>query len=147
AESQVIVGYVDWLLDWNWPAGETALRNAIRADPSNAAAYRTLGHALSQSGKHADAESAMRRTRELEPLEPMSYALSSQVAFQARDYPAAVEFARRAVLTDSELWIGYVQLGQAYERTGDIDLALEALTDAARFSGGNSKATSLRGYI
>ncbi len=89
----------------------------------------------------------MRRTRELEPLEPMNHALSAQVAFQAREYLAAVEHARRAVLTDSEFWIGYEELGQAYKRTGETDLALEALTDAARFSGGNSKAMSLRGYI
>ena len=69
----------------------------------------------------------MRRARELEPLEPMSHALSAQVAFQARDYPAAVEHARRAVLLDSAFWIGYVELGQAYEQTGETDLALEAL--------------------
>ena len=147
AESQLLVGYVNWLLDWDWTAGETALRLAIRLDPSNAAAYRTLGHALSQSGRQDEAESAMRRTRELEPLEPISYALSAQVAFQAREYLAAVEHARRAVLTDSEFWIGYVELAQAYERTGDTNLAVEALTDAARFSGNNSKAISLRGYI
>ena len=147
AEAQLAVGYVNWLLDWDWTAAETAFRLAIRLDPSNAAAHRSLGHALSQTGRHSEAESAMRRTRELEPLEPLSYALSAQVAFQARDYPAAVEHARRAVLIDSEFWIGYMELGQAYERTGETDLALEALTDAARFSGGNSKAISLRGYI
>jgi len=147
AESQVIVGYVEWLLDWDWTAAEAAFRRAIGADPSNATAHRSLGHALSQAGRQDEAESAMRRTRELEPLEPMSHALSSQVAFQARDYPAAVEHARRAVLTDAEFWIGYMELAQAYERTGDTNLALEALTDATRFSGGNSKAISLRGYI
>jgi hypothetical protein len=38
-------------------------------------------------------------------------------------------------------------LGQAYAQTGETDLALEALSDAARFSGGNSKAISFRGYI
>jgi TolB-like protein/DNA-binding winged helix-turn-helix (wHTH) protein/Flp pilus assembly protein TadD len=147
AESQLIVGYVNWLLDWHWTAAETALRLAIRLDPSNAAGHRTLGHALSQSGRHSEAEPAMHRTRELEPLEPISYALSAQVAFQAREYAAAVEHSRRAVLTDSEFWIGYVELGQAYEGTGETDLALQALTDAARFSGGNSKVISLRGYI
>jgi tetratricopeptide (TPR) repeat protein len=73
--------------------------------------------------------------------------MSSQVAFQARDYPAAVEYARQAILTDSEFWIGYVELGQAYERTGETDLALAALADAARFSRENSKAISLRGFI
>jgi TolB-like protein/tetratricopeptide (TPR) repeat protein len=146
-EAQLAVGYVNWLLDWDWRAAETAFRLAVRLDPSNAAAHRSLGHALSQTGQHTEAESAMRRTRELEPLEPLTYALSAQVAFQARQYSAAIEHARRAVLIDSEFWIGHMQLAQAYEQTGQTDLALAALTDAARFSGSNSKAISLRGYI
>ena len=146
-EAQMAVGYLHWVLDWDWSKAETAFRLAIRLDPSNAAAHRSLGHALSQSGQHTEAESAMRRTRELEPLEPHTYALSAQVAFQARRYLAAIEHARRAILIDSEFWIGYMQLGQAYEQIGQTDLALAALSDAARFSGGNSKATSLRGYL
>ena len=147
AESQFAIGYVNWLLNWDWPAAETAVRSAIRLDPSNASGYRTLGHALSQAGRHSEAEPAMRRARELEPLEPMSHAMSAQVAFQAGDYPGAVEHARRAVLLDSAFWIGYAELGQAYEQTGETELALEAIKDAARFSGGNSKAASMRGYI
>ena len=146
-EAQLAVGYVNWLLDWDWRAAETAFRLAIRLDPSNAAAYRSLGHALSQSGQHTEAESAMRRMRELDPLEPQTYALSAQVAFQARQYAAAVAHARQAVLIDSQFWIGYMQLAQASEQLGQTDLALAALTDAARFSESNSKATSLRGYI
>ena len=146
-EAQLVVGYVHWLLDWDWSAADAAFRLAIRLDASNAPSYRSWGHALSQAGRDVEAESAMRRTRELEPLEPMSYAMSSQTAFQARDYPAAVEHARRAVLIDSEFWIGSMQLAQAYGQLSQTDLALAALADAARFSGGNSKATSLRGYL
>jgi Flp pilus assembly protein TadD len=146
-EAQIAVGYLNWVLDWDWRAAETAFRLAIHLDPSNATAHRSLGHALSQSGLHAEAEAAMRRTRELEPLEPVTYALSAQVAFQARQYSAAVEHARRAILIDSQFWIGHMQLGQAYEQMGQPELALAALTDAARFSGSNSKVTSLRGYI
>jgi tetratricopeptide (TPR) repeat protein len=89
----------------------------------------------------------MRRARELEPLDPINHALSSQVAFQSRDFSAAIEHARRAILVESTFWIGYMQLGQAYEQTGQTDLALEALADATRFSNGNSKPTSLSGYI
>ena len=147
SEAQFAAGYENWLMEWDWQRAETAFRLAIRLDPSNAAAYRTLGHALSQSGRHAEAAEAMRRTRELEPLEPMSYALSAQVAFQARDNRLAIDYARRAVLIDSELWVGYAELAQAYEQTGETDLAVVALTDAARFSGGNSMPVSLKGYI
>jgi len=40
-----------------------------------------------------------------------------------------------------------MQLGQAYEQLGDPHRALDALNDAARLSGGNSKPIALRGYI
>jgi TolB-like protein/DNA-binding winged helix-turn-helix (wHTH) protein/Flp pilus assembly protein TadD len=147
AEAQLAAGYVSWLLDWDWPAAEHAFRAAIRLDPSDAVAQRTLGHALSQLGRQSEAATAMRRARELDALEPMSFALSAQVAFQARDNALAADYARRAVLMDSVLWIGYSELAQAYEQTGESDLAMAALTDAVRFSGGNSKSVALKGYL
>ena len=147
AEVQMAVAYVNWLFEWDWSAAAAAAERATRLDPSSGAAWRTLGHVISQSGRHAEAAASMARARELEPLEPMSYALSSQVAFQARDYKVALDHARRAVVTDSDIWVGHMMLGQAYDRLGMTDLALEALADAARLSQGNSKPVSLRGYI
>src|SRR5262249_29215213 len=75
------------------------------------------------------------------------YGVAGGVAFQARDFKGALELARRAILTDPDMWVGHMMLGQAYERLGMTDLALEALADAARLSQGNSKPVSLRGYI
>jgi Flp pilus assembly protein TadD len=98
-------------------------------------------------GRAAEAQVLMRRARELEPLEPLGAALSSQVAFQAREYFAAIEHARRAIRLEANFWIGPMELAQAYVQVGNSDLALEALADAARLSGGNSKALSLRGYV
>ena len=89
----------------------------------------------------------MARAVELEPLDPMSYAMSSQVAFQAHDYPAALGFARQAIVLRPELWVGYMQLAQAYQSSGDTAVALEVLTEAARRSQQNSKAISLKGYL
>jgi tetratricopeptide (TPR) repeat protein len=147
-EAQFAAGYVQWLLDWDWPAAESAFRRTIALDASHVAAHRTLGHVLSQMGAHSAAEGAMEQTRRLDPLSPMSYALSAQVAYQARDNEAALAYAKRATLVDSRFWIGHMQLAQAYAQTGETDLALETLTDAARFSGGeNGKTLSERGYI
>ncbi|MGE0815764.1 MAG: hypothetical protein AB7O28_13195 [Vicinamibacterales bacterium] len=75
------------------------------------------------------------------------FALSSQVAFQGRDYQEALDHADRSVALDGEFWIGHMMRGQALERLGRIDAALEAITAAERFSGRNSKALSLRAYI
>jgi TolB-like protein/DNA-binding winged helix-turn-helix (wHTH) protein/Tfp pilus assembly protein PilF len=147
AEAQTSLGYVNFLLDWNWPAAEAAFRRAILLDPSYSRAQVVLGHVLSQMGRQGEAETVMRRARELEPLNAMVHAMSAQVTFQGRRYPATLEHARQATIVDPEFWIGHMQSGQAYEQLGKPDLAFEAFMKAARFSGGNSKAMSFRGHL
>jgi tetratricopeptide (TPR) repeat protein len=73
--------------------------------------------------------------------------LVSQHALHSGDYANAVEYARQTIGIDLQFWVGYMQLGQALERTGQIDQALEALATAEHLSGGNSKPVSLKGYI
>jgi TolB-like protein/DNA-binding winged helix-turn-helix (wHTH) protein/Flp pilus assembly protein TadD len=146
-ETQYAVGYLSWCCEWDWSAAETSLRRALEGNPRLALAHLHLGHALSQMGRHQEARQAIERARALDPLEPLVHALSSQVTFQARDYDAALDHARRALALDREFWIGYMERAQAHERRGESDLALEALADAARFSGDNSKTLSLRGYV
>ena len=97
--------------------------------------------------RHEEAQSAVRRARELEPLYAAHHALSAQVAFNARDFNAAVQFARQANVLDPGFWIGHLQLGQAHEQAGNSDLALDALQNAERLSGSNSKVHALRGYL
>ena len=126
---------------------EAGLRRALTLDPRSAPAHLTLGHALSQMGRHGEALLSTRRARELDPLSAIMPALSSQVAFQARDYRAALDYARQAVVLDPEFWIGHMMRGQALEQLGEHESALEALTTAARFSGQNTKPLSLRAYI
>ena len=147
ADAQFVSGYVNWVFDWDWPAAERRLRQAIALDPGAAGHQRVLGHILSQMGRAGDAEAAMARALDLDPLDPLTQALWAQVAFQARDADGAVRHARQAILLDSTFWIGPMVLGQGYAQSGQTDLALEALVDAARLSGGNSKPSSLRGYV
>jgi TolB-like protein/DNA-binding winged helix-turn-helix (wHTH) protein/Tfp pilus assembly protein PilF len=147
AEAHYSLGYLNWVLEWSWPAAEAELRRAIDLDPRYSWGPITLGHFLSQAGRHSEALAAMRRARELDPKNPMAYAISSQVAFQARDPQAALDHAGQAIALDSDLWIGHMMRGQAYEQLGQTGLALEALGVAARFSGDNSKAVALTGYI
>ena len=147
SEAQFVLGYQKWLFEWDWAGAESAFREAAKLDSGNADAYRMLGHALSQSGRHDEADAWMRRARELDRLDPINHALSAQVAFQKRAFKAAIAHAQKARDLRPGFWIAYMQLGQAYEQDGETALALEALQEAARLSDGNSKPTSLRGYI
>jgi len=147
AEAQTSLGFVEFWFEWNWPAAVAAFRKAIELDPAYPMAYRMLGIALSHMREREEADEAMRRLRELEPTVAVNQALSAQVAFAGRNYEAAVQFAKQAIVVDPEFWIGHFQLGQVYEHLGKNELALESMNDAGRFSGGNSKALSLRAYI
>ncbi len=133
--------YLKWCCEWEWPGGGSELTTCADTRPGTCArGHLTLGHALSQMGRHGEALLSTRRARELDPLSAIMPALSSQVAFQARDYRAALDHARQAIVLDPELWIEHMMRGQALEQLGEHESALEALTIAARFSGENSKA-------
>jgi Flp pilus assembly protein TadD len=147
SETQCAVAYVAWVLDWDWPGAEAAFRRAIGLDPENARSHCRLGHLLSQAGRQDEARPELLRARELEPLDPLMHALSSQVAFQARDYPGALEHARQAIVLDPEFWIGFIMQGQVQGQMDQTDRALESLLVTARFGPQNSKALSLRGYL
>jgi tetratricopeptide (TPR) repeat protein len=124
------------------------LRKAIQLDPSYSLAHRMLGIVLGHMGRQPEeARLAMERARSLDPLEAMHHALSAQVAFVTRDFPSAIQFAHQARIILNDFWIGYYQLAQSYEQTGEYQLALESLTKAAGFGGGNSKVLSLRGFV
>ena len=147
AESQTSSGFVKFWLDWDWPAAAAAFRHAVDLDPQYPLAHRLLGIVLAHMGRYHEATPALHRARELDPLLAGHHALSSQIAFMARDYSAALQFAKQSITIDPEFWIGHMQLGQAYEQLDEPQRALDALNDAARLSGGNSKPISLRGYI
>ena len=147
AEVQTSVGFLKFWLEWDWPGAEAAHRKAIGLDPGYPLAHRMLGIALSHMGRHEEARMAMCRARELDPLYAMHHALSAQVAFAGREYAAAAQFARQAIVVDPDFWIGHFQLGQACVQLGMHETALDALNAAGRLGGGNTKAVSLRGYL
>ena len=147
AEVQTSVGFLKFWLDWEWMEAEKAYRKALALDSSYPLAHRMLGIVLSHMGRHEPARDSIRRARELNPLYAMHQALSAQIAFAARDYSAAVEFATHATVIDPDFWIGYFQLAQAHVHLRNTDLALDALGRAGKFSGGNTKVIALRSYL
>lgn len=147
AEAHYAMAYTNWVLDWDWRAAESEFRRAMALDASFAFTHISLGHLLSQAGRHDLGRVEMQRARELDPLNPMTHAMSSQVEFQARNYAVALEHARRAIALDPEFWIGHMQQAQALDRMNRSEPALEALVKAGRFSGQNSKTMSLRGFV
>jgi len=107
-----------------------------------------LGIVLSQRDKHVEARAMLRRARELDPLFPLMFANSAVVALAADEPQEAIEFATQAIAINPEFWVGYVHLGSAQLALGNYDAALQAFSDAEKFSGDNSAgAASSRAYV
>jgi TolB-like protein/Tfp pilus assembly protein PilF len=147
AEAYTSAGFIGFFLDWDWQAAEHSLRRAIELDGDYAIAHRTLGVLLAHEGRGEESAASLQRARVLEPLSPMSFALSAQAAFCAREHARAADFARQATVIDPEFWIAHLQLGQALEQLGETDRALAALQHAARLSGVNSKPLSAHAHV
>jgi TolB-like protein/Flp pilus assembly protein TadD len=147
AEVQASRGFLKFWLDWDWPEAERAFRRAIELDPNYALPHRMLGLLYSHLGRPQESLPAIRRARELDPLLAVHHALSAQVAFAARDFALAAQFARQALVVDPDFWIGHFQLAQASAELGEYEVAERALSDAGRSSGDNSKVAALRGYL
>ena len=148
AETQTSWGFVKFWLDWDWAETEAAYRRAIAIDPNYSLVYRLMGIVLAHAGhREEEARQAMERARALDPLQAMHHALSAQVAFLARDFAGALEFARQASVVLSDFWIGNLQMAQAYEQLGEDEQALTALSRSRGAGGENSKVISLRGYV
>lgn len=145
AEAKASRGFLAFWLEWDWTAAEEAFRDSIRLDSSYPLPHRMLGLLCSHLGRTREAASEMQRARELDPLLAVHHALSAQVAYAGRDFTAARQFARQAIVIDRDFWIGHFQLAQAQVALGAHEDALIALNDAARLSGGNSKVAALRG--
>jgi TolB-like protein/DNA-binding winged helix-turn-helix (wHTH) protein/tetratricopeptide (TPR) repeat protein len=146
AEAAYAQAFCDWLLRWDWPQAEQAMRRAYALDPQYVDTVRTLGHVLSQLGRHDEAAALMQQAREMDPLDPLAHALSGQVAFQAGRYVESLAHGDRALALAPAFWVGHMIRGQALERLDRLDDAITALADAERLSERNSKAVATRAF-
>jgi TolB-like protein/Flp pilus assembly protein TadD len=147
AEVHTAVAVIQFLFDWNWGAAEAHLRRAVALNPSSAHSYWMLGHALTQQGHHEEALAAASRALELDPLDALTHGMAAQIAYSAGRTDVAATHAKQALLIEPDFWVGQWQLGQAYERMGRTNEALEVLAHASRLSNGNSKPVSLTAYL
>jgi TolB-like protein/Flp pilus assembly protein TadD len=147
AETHVAAGFVRFWLEWDFALAESSFRRALEIDCSDSLAHRMLGIVLAYQQRPEEADRAARIACELDPLNAATFALASQVAYFGREFSRALAFARKAVQIDPNMWVGHMQLAQAAERLGEYEDAIRALQSAALFSGNNSKATGLHGFI
>ncbi|MDX1498726.1 MAG: winged helix-turn-helix domain-containing protein [Woeseiaceae bacterium] len=148
AETALAEGSYYFFLESDCAAAETAARRAVALDPNSAMAHMFLGVVLSVQDQHVEAAGLLRRARELDPLFPLIFANSANLAVRAGDARSAQEFATQALAINPEFWVGYLHLGNASLALGNLESALDAYTQAVRLTDGNAAdAVASRGFV
>lgn len=147
SEAQAAAGMVDFWLEWDWDRAAQRLRRAIQLNANNAAAHRVYAHVLSNSGRHNEALEEIAIARKLDPFSPITNTLTGQFLYFAGRQEEAIGALQRAFAIDPAFWIAHTFMGQIQESRGRSAAAIESFDKAYEFSGGNTSALSVKGYV
>ena len=136
AEAHAILGLVT-----SFPYGDTdpvegasMLRRALELDASLATAYNWLNFALREQGLHDEAEDALRRGLEIDPLNPPMVANVAGLERGAGNFDRAEQLLLRLINIPQPPPLAYLELYYLYSQTGRFADAIEIAKEAARLT-------------
>jgi serine/threonine protein kinase/Flp pilus assembly protein TadD len=126
---------------------ERAFREAIRQSPNNGRAHAGLGSLYWKQGRWSQAITAFEEAIRVEPDYAYSYGWLSRIysgcpELALRDYPRALEFARKGAMLQPESSWDLQYLGWAEYRMGNWQAAVDALEKSCQLqdNGGRGDA-------
>jgi serine/threonine protein kinase/Tfp pilus assembly protein PilF len=123
AEAHVILGWIKWGFDWDWPAAEDEFKLAIELSPNLANAHSEYSRYLKSMGRNNEAIAEAKIAKELDPLSfRIGYVLGG-VLKRARQYDQAIEEYKRILDMDPNYSLARVQLIKTYREKGMYDEA------------------------
>ncbi len=140
AEAHVSLGAVRAIYDWDWEGAEEEFLRAMDFDSSFATAYQWYGVlCLIPQGRFAEAESAIQRARELDPLSPPINTSLGLVYFVQGKHDAAIAYFDKALEVDSHFYLAHWWQGIIYLSRSMLPRAIAALRKAGAVPGSNSQ--------
>ena len=100
---------------WEWAGATSALRAAMRLNPSYASARQWYSGVLLGQGRLEESLREMQTAQRLDPLAPIMMANTANRLNALGDFPAAVAEANKALELDPQFREAYANLALAYE--------------------------------
>lgn len=147
AEAHNADATIKFWFDWDFEGAEAATRKAISLNSNYFLAHLYLAHVLSNVGRHDEALETIRQARVLDPFSLLTNTMYGQFLYHAGQLEASIQQFRATLDMEWRFWIAHICLAKSYEQQGMYSEALAACDAAWEFSGGNSEALSLAGYI
>ncbi len=136
-----------FFFDWDFKAAELAARRAIQLNENYSLAHVYLAHVFSNTGRYDEALATIQQAMVLDPLSLFVGAMRGQFLYHAGRDSESVEQFNTTLGMEPRFWIGQICAAKVYEKLGMYSEALTACDLAGQFSGGNSEALSIAGYV
>jgi DNA-binding winged helix-turn-helix (wHTH) protein/TolB-like protein/Tfp pilus assembly protein PilF len=145
AEAHAALGLITFWYDWDWQAAEKQYRRAVELDPNSAEAHFGYAHLLSNVGRHEQALSEIKLSRELDPVALRTNALEGQILFFAGKSDAALDRLNKTIDLNPNFWLSHLFIAGVYLEKGMYGEAVAALEKAGEITG-NSQSKAYRAY-
>ncbi len=147
AEAHTSDAATKFWFDWDFKGAELAAKRAIQLNENYSLAHLYLAHVFSNTGRHDEALATMQQATVLDPVSLIVGAMRGQFLYHAGRDSEAVEQFNATLGMEPRFWVGQICAAKVYEKLGMYSEALVACDLAGQFSGGNSEALSLAGYV
>jgi TolB-like protein/DNA-binding winged helix-turn-helix (wHTH) protein/Flp pilus assembly protein TadD len=147
AEAHTSDASMKFWFDWDFKGSELACRRAIQLNENYSLAHVYLAHVCSNTGRYDEALAAIQQATVLDPLSLFVGAMRGQFLYHAGRDSESVQQFNATLGMESRFWIGQICAAKVYEKLGMYSEALVACERALEFSGGNSEALSIAGYV
>lgn len=137
AEAHTALAIVHFYADWDWSGAEAELERAIKLNPSDAEAHRMYSVYLSALGRAEQAQSEIRRAREVDPLNIWTQITAGFAYYFARQYDDAIAQCRRALELEPDSAGANDCLGTSYLAKGMYQQAIASCQKSVESSGGD----------
>ena len=147
AEAHTSDAAAKFWFDWDFKGVEVTARRAISLNENYTLAYLFLAHVLSNTGQHDEALAIMQQALVLDPLSLILGAIRGQFLYHAGRNSESIEQFKMTLGMEPRFWVGQICAAKVYEQVGTYSEALAACERAWEFSGGNTEALSIGGYV
>ena len=135
AEAVTSMATLKFNYDWDWSSAEEEFQHAIQLNPNYATAYQRYSLYLMAMGRIQDSFEQINKARAVDPLSiSINFSLGWRL-YMARQYNRAIEQLHNTLEMDPSYELPHLVVGQAYEQTGQFDLAIPELRRAVELSG------------
>lgn len=116
-----------------------AARKAVELNPELAAAHTSLGMALMEDGKHAEAAASLERALELDPRGWLACLSLGRARLQAGNGEEAERLYRKAAELDSSNWLPSAELGTFEYRRAQYEEAIRSWEKSVALTPDNAR--------